>query len=227
MSERTAAQAIRRAIVEVYAELARLGLNTGSTGNISVRCGPGMLITPTGCTVETLRPRDIVLADLRGRSKSSLKPSSEWTMHAEIYLRVGEAHAVVHTHADCCVALSSMRKPVPAFHYMVHSFGGNDVPCVGYRPFGSHDLGVAAAKALERRTACLLANHGMMSRGPTLRAAFDAAIRLEAMARQYLMVLSVGRPTLLSGRQMAVVAQLFEGYGRQPRSGRAPRWSVP
>ena len=110
---------------------------------------------------------------------------------------------------------------------MIHSFGGNDVPCVGYRPFGTRELGAAAARALEDRTACLLANHGMMSRGRTLRAAFDAAVRLEAMAKQYLMALSVGNPILLTGKEMAAVARQFEDYGRQPRSGVIPRWMLP
>ena len=227
LPEKNTAQKIRRAIVEVYGALARLGMNTGSTGNISVRYGSRMLVTPTGCTEETLRPVDIVLADFDGGSKATLRPSSEWAMHAEVYSRIGEAHAVIHTHADHCVALSCLRRPIPAFHYMIHSFGGNDVPCVGYRPFGTRELGVAAAKALEGRTACLLANHGMMSRGPTIRAAFDAAVRLEAMAKQYLAALSVGKPVLLTDREMAVVARQFEDYGRQPRPAIKPRWTLP
>jgi L-fuculose-phosphate aldolase len=227
MPDRNTAQKIRRAIVEVYRALARLGMNTGSSGNISVRHGSRMLITPTGCTEETLRPQDVVLADFAGGSKSALRPSSEWAMHAGVYVRISEAHAVIHTHADHCVALSCLRRAIPAFHYMIHSFGGNDVPCVGYHPFGTRELGVAAAKALESRTACLLANHGMMSRGRTIRAAFDAAVRLEGMAKQYLTVLSVGKPVLLTDRQMAIVARQFEDYGRQPRSTAKPRWALP
>ena len=116
MHEKNMAQEIRRAIVEAYRELARLGMNTGSTGNISVRSGARMLITPTGCTEETLRPRDIVLADFEGRSNSALRPSSEWAMHAEVYARTDEAYAVIHTHANHCVALSCLRRPIPAFH---------------------------------------------------------------------------------------------------------------
>ena len=218
---------IRQAIVEIYAALARRGMNAGSTGNISVRFGAGMLITPTGCTEESLRAGDVVLADFDGRSRSRLRPSSEWAMHAEIYARIPEAKAVVHTHADHCVALSCFRKPIPAFHYMIHGFGGDDVPCVGYHPFGTRALGVAAAKALRRRRACLMANHGMLTIGTTMRGAFDAAVQLETLAKQYLTALSVGRPILLTKKEMAVVARQFEDYGRQPRLAAKLRWFLP
>jgi L-fuculose-phosphate aldolase len=227
MPDKTMERNIRRAIVEIYVALAGLGMNTGSTGNISVRFGSGMLITPTGCTEDTLRPGDVVHANFDGSSKAVLRPSSEWAMHAEIYAHVAGTHAVIHTHADHCVALSCLRKPIPAFHYMIHSFGGNDVPCVGYHPFGTRELGRAAAQALETRTACLLANHGMLSLGKTLQAAFDTALRLEAMARQYLLALSIGEPVLLSDKEMAVVARQFEDYGRQPRPAAQSNWSLP
>lgn len=220
-------QAIRKAIVEVYVELARLGMNAVSSGNVSVRFGKGMLITPTGCTAEGLRPADIVATGFDGSSRGKLRPSSEWIMHAEIYQRVADANCVVHTHADHCVALSALRRPLPAFHYMIQVFGGSDVPIVDYFPFGTHELGRAAGQALENRKACLMANHGMVSRGATIRAAFDAAMLLETMCRQYLTALSAGTPVLLSAADMAIVARQFEDYGRQPRSPVKRRWTVP
>lgn len=219
--------AIRRAIVEVYVELARLGMNAVSSGNVSVRFGKGMLITPTGCTAEDLRSADIVATGFDGSSRGKLRPSSEWIMHAEIYRRVTDANCVVHTHADHCVALSALRKPLPAFHYMIQALGGSDVPIVDYFPFGTHELGQAAGEALENRKACLMANHGMVSRGATIRAAFDAAMLLETMCRQYLTTLAAGTPVLLSAADMAIVARQFEDYGRQPRSPVKRRWSLP
>ena len=227
MATKSGERAIREAIVEAYRVLGELGLNTGSSGNISVRAGNGMLITPTGCTPETLRAQDIVLCSLDGAFKGPLAPSSEWAMHAEVYARIDAAKAVVHTHADNCVALSCFRKPIPAFHYMVQSFGGKDVPCVAYHPFGTRRLGAAAVKALEHWTACLLANHGMLARGATLHDAFEATVRLEAIARQYRMALSIGSPTILTDRQMAIVAKQFEDYGKQPRAKVKRRWMVP
>lgn len=218
---------IRQAIVEVYAELGRQRLNVASAGNVSVRYGRGMLITPSGCTDETLTAPQIVETALDGEFAGDVSPSSEWAMHAEVYLRVGEAHAVVHTHADACVALAALHRPLPAFHYMIYGFGGADVPCVPYHPFGTRALGEAAGAALETRTACLLANHGMLSRGRTLAQALDAAIRLETLARQYLLALTVGEPVLLDEAQMRKVAERYADYGRQPKASVAPRWSVP
>ena len=218
---------VRSAIVGVYQELSRLGLNVAATGNVSARFGSGMLITPTGCTAETLKPAHIVPTGFDGASTGKLKPSSEWAMHAEIYARVPAAHAVVHAHADHCAALSCLRRPIPAFHYMVHAFGGEDIPCVAYHPFGTLDLGAAAGAALNARSACLLANHGMLVRGATLRAALDSAILLETLARQYTLALTIGAPTLLTSEEMADVAHRFADYGRQPRPRGSLRWQVP
>jgi L-fuculose-phosphate aldolase len=218
---------VRNAVVGIYQELSRLGLNVAAAGNVSARFGPGMLITPTGCVAETLKPGDLVATRFEGTSTGKLKPSSEWAMHAEVYGRVPTAHAIVHAHPDHSVALSCLRKPIPAFHYMVHAFGGEDIPCVPYYPFGTRELGAAAGAALEARSACLLANHGMLARGVTLRAALDSAILLEALARQYALALSIGTPTLLSSEEMADVARRFADYGRQPRPPAKLRWQVP
>lgn len=227
MARSSVTKAIREAIVEAYRELGALGLNVGSSGNISVRLGSVMMITPTGCTAETLRPQDIVSCDFDGGFQGPLAPSSEWAMHAAVYRLIDGGGAIVHTHADNCVALSCFRKPIPAFHYMVQSFGGKDIPCVAYHPFGTAKLGEAAAEALQARSACLLANHGMLARGRTLHDAFETTVRLETIARQYRMTLSIGRPTILTANQMAVVARQFEDYGRQPRATVKRRWQVP
>ena len=227
MIDDTGERDIRRAIVEVYAALAQLGMNSGSAGNISVRFGRGMLITPTGCSADSLRPRNVVSTKFDGSSVGGLEPSSEWSMHAEVYLRVAGANAVIHTHADNCVAMACLRRPIPAFHYMINRFGGDSVPCVEYSTFGTSELGAAAGAALEERTACLLANHGMLSRGNTLREAFDAAIVLETLARQYLLTLSAGQPVLLTRRNMAAVAKRFREYSHASRPRARDRWAVP
>ena len=221
-------QAVRTAIVEVYTELARLGLNQGSAGNISARLGDNsMLITPTGCSAETLRPTHIVETSFSGVSSQKLRPSSEWAMHAEVYARVPGAKAVVHTHADHATALACLHRPIPAFHYMVQALGGVDVPLVDYLPFGTRELGAAAGAALEARSACLLANHGTLARGTNLKAAFDATVLLETLSRQYLLALSAGKPMLLGSSEMTDIARRFEDYGRQPRAKSKARWMVP
>lgn len=227
MSPPATESAIRTAIVEVNAELERLQMNVCATGNISVRFGDGMLITPAGCRTETLAPENIVFTRFDGGWDGALRPSSEWAMHRAVYQRVPAANAVVHSHADNCVALACFRKPIPSFHYMVQGFGGPDVPCVDYFPFGSQELGEAAGEALATRTACLLANHGMLARGPTLTAALDNAMKLEVLARQYVKALTLGAPHLLTGSDMEIVAEKYRTYGRPQPYGKTPRWLVP
>ena len=148
-------------------------------------------------------------------------------MHRAVYQHAPNARAVVHTHADHCVALASFRQPIPAFHYMVNGFGGMDVPCVDYYPFGSEALGDAAGRALKDRTACLLANHGMLARGTTLLAAFETALKLETLARQYLLARSLGTPTLLTAEEWVIVQQQYKTYGVAQPLDRKPRWQLP
>jgi L-fuculose-phosphate aldolase len=220
-------KAIRNAIVEVNAELERLRMNVCATGNISVRWQDGMLITPAGCRVETLAPEHIVYVRFDGTSEGPLRPSSETSMHRAVYQHAPNARAVVHTHADHCVALASFRQPIPAFHYMIQGFGGMDVPCVDYFPFGSEELGEAAGRALVERTACLLANHGMLARGTTLLAAFETALKLETLARQYLLARSLGAPALLTAEEWTIVQQQYRTYGKAQALDRTPRWQLP
>ncbi len=162
-----------------------------------------MLISPSGASAETIAPENIVRVSLDGEWEGDRKPSSEWRMHAAVYQAQESAEAVVHTHSDYCVALACQLLPLPGFHYLVGSFGGNDVPCVPYSTFGTQTLGDDAANALKTRTACLLGNHGMICRGKNLKSAVNLAHRLEIMCRQYLLTRQLGEPDLLTDEQWA------------------------
>jgi L-fuculose-phosphate aldolase len=176
-------------------------LNELSSGNLSCRFEDGMLISPSGASADNITPDSVVRVSLHGEWDGDRKPSSEWRMHAAVYLSKPSAEAVVHTHSDYCVALASQLMPLPGFHYLVGSFGGNDVPCVPYSTFGTQSLGDDAAKALETRTACLLGNHGMICRGKNLKSAVSLAHRLEIMCRQYVLTRQLGEPKLLTEEQ--------------------------
>ncbi|RAI00812.1 class II aldolase [Acuticoccus sediminis] len=208
---RTEAEA-RAAIVAAVQRLEATGLNHGSSGNVSVRWQDGALITPTGAGA-SLTPEEVVHVDLDGGVIGAGIPSSEWRFHTEILRHRPEAGAVVHTHADACVALSCLRRPLPAFHYMVASFGGTDVRCADYRVFGSDALAAAALRALEGRYACLLANHGMIAFGRDLSHALSLTVKLETLARQYLLSCQGGAPVVLSADDMAEVAERYKVYG--------------
>lgn len=205
--------AMREEMAACCRRLAAQGLVSGSSGNISVRDGEGMLITPTGGAFERAEPRDMVPTGFDGAAEQGV-PSSEWEMHAAIYRAHPDCGAVVHAHPDHCVALSCLRRPIPAFHYMVAAFGGDDVPSTAYHPFGGTALARAAAEALADRKAALLGNHGMICRGPTLAAAADLAVKLETLARQYHLARQVGEPELLTAEEMAEVRRRYGFYGR-------------
>ena len=216
MTEAEAAQAILDATLETD----RQKLNSGTSGNISIRTGAGMLLTPTGVPASALRPEMMVSMSLDGDWGGEWRPSSEWAMHAAIYEAFPTAQAIVHAHPDYCVALSCLREEMPPFHYMLASFGGDAVRCADYAPFGSQELADSAVAALRDRTACLLANHGMICYGPTLDAALGSAIKLETLARQYMLARWTGTPILLDEAEMADVRDRYKTYGQQLRRGR-------
>ncbi len=192
---------LRQQLVDQYKHAERIGLNELSSGNLSCRFGDGMLISASGASADTIESDTIVEVSLDGDWQGDRKPSSEWRMHAAIYLKHEKTQAVVHTHSDYCVALACHLQPLPGFHYLIGSFGGNDVPCVPYSTFGTQTLGDDAAEALTDRSACLLGNHGMICRGRNLKAAVDLAHRLEIMCRQYILARQLGEPKLLTDEQ--------------------------
>ena len=207
--------ALRRELAEVYRDLGRLGLNTGSTGNVSARTRHGMLISATGATVETVMPGSLVAMTLDGdirKASDDAKPSSEWAVHAAIYQADPAALAIVHTHADACTALACLNEGLPAFHYMIASFGGADVRCAPYVTFGTPELARAATDAIAGRSACLLANHGMIVHAASPRKALQAALRLETLCRQYLHARAAGTPRLLTQAEMVAAMRRFEIY---------------
>ena len=204
---------LQEQVAGVYRELTRLGINVGSAGNVSARTKTGMLITQSGASAETIAAGGVVAMTLDGAVEGPIAPSSEWHMHAAIYRANQRAGAIVHTHSDACTALACLREPLPAFHYMVLSFGGDDVRCAPYVTFGTPELAALAAEAIQGRTACLLANHGMIVHGPDLPAALRSAILLETLCRQYLLARSAGTPHLLTPAEMKAARERFKSYG--------------
>lgn len=203
----------REDVAQGYRELGRLGLNFGSAGNVSRRVEGGMVITRSGTTVDATAEADTVWMSLEGAARDDAAPSSEWPMHAAILRAFPEAGSVVHTHADACTALACLGEGLPAFHYMVAGFGGEDVRCAPYVTFGTPELAVVAVEALRGRTACLLGNHGMIVTGRDVKAAVAAALRLETLARQYLLARSAGTPRLLDAAQMQATRERYKTYG--------------
>lgn len=211
-------RALRQSIVDHCIQMNASGLNQGTSGNISVRCGDTMLITPSGRPYATMRADDIASMPIDGEYgawSGAFKPSSEWLFHLDIMKARPDVGAIVHTHSTFATILAMTRRAIPACHYMIAAFGGNDVRCAGYARYGTKELSVLALKALEGRTGCLLANHGMIAVGPTLEKAMWAAVELETIARQYYHALLIGGPVLLSDAEIEETLEAFATYGLQ------------
>jgi len=204
---------LRDSVVQAVQRLDARGLNRGSTGNASTRMGGGMLITPTGMGAE-LTPQDLPFVAWGGTTRGRWKPSSEWHFHEAVYKARPDVQAVVHTHSANATALACLRRPLPAFHYMVAVAGGDSVPLVPYFTFGTEELSAAVARAMADRDACLLANHGLVAAGATMAQALKVVEEIESLCGMYLQTLAVGEPTLLSAAQMAEVLEKFRSYGK-------------
>jgi len=155
-----------------------------------------------------------------GAWEGPLKPSTEWRFHLDILRAKPEVGAVVHTHSTYATVLAIARKPIPACHYMMAAFGGMDIPCAPYARFGTAALSDHAIAALDGRTGCLLANHGMIATGATLDKAMWLAVELETIARQYYLSLAIGGPVLLSEAEIAETREAFGSYGLQDDAGK-------
>jgi len=214
----SAEAALRNELAAALKRLDALGLNRGSAGNLSHRCGDGMLITPTGMGADDLRPEDLVWVGDDGTLRGDWQPSSESPFHAAIYRVRPGLQAVVHTHSPNAAALACLRRTLPAFHYMVAVAGGDDVPCVPYHLFGTEALSQSVAGAFATRDACLMANHGLVAGGATLAKAMKVALEVESLCEVYLKALATGcEPVILDAAQMTEVIERFRSYGKAAR----------
>jgi L-fuculose-phosphate aldolase len=203
----------RRELIENCLKMNASGLNQGTSGNLSVRHGEGFLITPTGIAYDALTPEDIVEVGMDGRYRHPLAPSSEWRFHRDILLAKPEVNAVVHAHPPYCTTLAIRHMAIPAVHYMIAVSGGDSIRCAPYATYGTEELSRNAVAALQGRTACLLANHGMIATGPSLARAMWLATEVETLARQYFNTLLIGGPNVLPADEVARVIGKLADYG--------------
>ena len=185
------------------------------SGNISTRYKEGFLITPSGTKYSLLKNKDIVFVSLKGKfDKKKGIPSSEWRFHQDIYKDRIEAKAIVHAHSNCATAISTHGKKIPAFHYMVAMAGGNDINCAKYATYGTRELSKNILKALRQRNACLIGNHGQIAFSENLSKAFELAEEVENLSNQYIKALKIGKPKILSSKEMNKVLSKAKNYKR-------------
>jgi L-fuculose-phosphate aldolase len=207
--------AAREAIVAACLELSRTGLVVGTAGNVSVREGDLVAVTPSGIRYAELTAELVGVHRLDGAAvEAPLAPTSELPLHLSVYAARPEVGAVVHTHSPAATALSALVDEVPTVHYYAAMFGG-PVVVAPYATYGTEELAANAVDALRERTACLLGNHGAVTVGPDLATALDKSVYLEWLCDVYLRAASAGSPRLLSAGQIAEVAVRLAGYGQR------------
>ncbi|WSB90404.1 class II aldolase/adducin family protein [Streptomyces cellulosae] len=210
-------------VTEAWAELVATarrtvadGLVVGTSGNVSVRAGNTVLVTPSGVPYDRLTPADVTGVDLTGRQVlGTLVPTSELPLHLAVH-RTTDARAVVHTHAVHATAVSTLVDELPAIHYMTAALGG-PVRVARYATYGTPELAENTLRALDGRTGCLMRNHGTLTYGAGLAQAYDRTAQLEWMCRVWLTASSVPglTPTLLSPEQLAEAGERLRGYGQR------------
>lgn len=207
---------LRDALVAAARGMNTTGVNRGTSGNLSVRVGGGMLITPSSVAYELLTPSDLVemALDESVQPPTEARPSTEWRLHAAIYRHRPDVQAVLHAHPQYATALACVRRGIPPFHYMVAIAGGEDIRCSEYATVGTQALARAAVAALEGRRACLLANHGIVACGASPTDALALAVEVETLAGQYVAAMQLGEPVLLPDDEMRRVCAAFERYRR-------------
>ena len=205
--------ALRQSIIDGCLWMQTSGLNQGTSGNISLRVGDGMLITPSAVAYDKMTPDMIVHMPLDTSPTADQNPSTEWPFHQAALKARPDMTAVVHAHPAHATAVAIQRRAIPAVHYMVAAFGGTDVPCTGYARFGSELLSDMVAAALQSRHGCLMANHGALALGETLDKALWRMQELETLARVMLLSETSGTPVLLSDDEIAETLTAFQDYG--------------
>ena len=205
---------LRAEIVERCRELNARGLNQGSSGNISARCGEGLLVSPSALPYDAMQPEHVVAMRFDGSWEGRLRPSSEWRFHRDVLAARPEVNAVVHAHPLYCTSIAIQGLDIPPLHYMIAVAGGDTIRCAPYATFGTQELSDHALAALEGRSACLLANHGALVVGGNLAGAMWLLVEVETLAHQFFNTLQLGGPKLLDEAQMREVFERFGSYAK-------------
>jgi len=212
----------REDLVAFARRMAPDDLAPGTSGNLSLRRGGLIAITPSGMPYEQMTPADICLVRTSDAALlSGPRPSTETPMHLALY-QASHATAIVHSHSPYVVALSTVLDELSAVHYAMADLGGT-VRVAPYARFGTTQLATSAAAALAGRSAVILRNHGALTCGPTLARAYERARTLEWLARVYWYARLAGTPQTLGESALTEVSDAMRAlrYGEMAPAGEA------
>ena len=183
-------------------------LFAGTSGNLSLydREQDIMVITPTSVAYETITPEDMTAMRPDGEVlEGKYRPSSEWRMHAAVYQEKPEVGAVIHTHSPYATAFAVNHSSIPVILIEMVLFFGGDIPLAQFAIPGTWEVGQEAVKVLKERTACLLANHGVLAIGKDLEQAHLRAVYAEDAAKICSIAMTQGTPVTISEEYIAAM----------------------
>lgn len=206
----------RAQVADACRRLSAENLVVGTAGNVSIRVGDLVVISPSGVDYDVLDASLVGVHRLDGSVvEAPLSPSSELPLHLEVYAR-SDAGAIVHTHGPASTAMSTIVDVIPSSHYYTALFGG-PVRVAPYARFGSEELAHGVTDALAGRFAALMGNHGAIVTGPTIAKAFSLVPYLEYICEVQLKAMSSGLPVrTLSDEEIEGVRAALSGYGQRP-----------
>ena len=208
----------RRQVAEHCRRMRADGLVVGTSGNISVRGGDLVALSPSGLDYDEMTPDLVGVHRLDGTPvEAPLDPTTEMPMHLTIYERT-DARAVVHTHSTAATVVSTLIDELPPIHYLIAAFGGT-IRVARYATYGTPELAENMTAALDGRTGCILGNHGAITYGSTITEAYTRAAYLEWLCEVYLRATAAGTPRILPRDEIDRVRQKIATYGPHPRSG--------
>jgi len=200
-------EAARAEVVRYGQRLVADRLVYGSAGNLSIRIGHKVVMSPSGLNYDQITPEHVNVLSADGTIlEGTGRRSSEWPMHRRVY-DLTDAGAVIHTHSPFGVTVGTICDEIPAVHYSVLRLGGPTVRVAGYTTFGSDGLAENVTAALEDRFAALLQNHGAVAYGDSIEEAYDRVQLVEWMAEVYWRAKLAGTPRILSAQELAAVSE--------------------
>jgi L-fuculose-phosphate aldolase len=195
----------REEVIRYARRMATDGLIVGTSGNVSVRVGDRIVITPGSRDYDSLTPNDISVVLLTGDRLAGPPPSSELPLHLAVHESMSiDGSAVVHVHSKFATVLSSLGIGLPAVHYQIAALGG-PIRIAAYATFGTPELAQSVVAALDGRRAALMANHGSVAVGGSLAEAFRNASTLEWMCSVYYSARLIGAPNIIEDAELTQV----------------------
>ncbi|MCF7858396.1 MAG: class II aldolase/adducin family protein [Candidatus Cloacimonetes bacterium] len=198
-------------------KIASEGYNLGTWGNISRRFDENIFaITPSAIPYKEMSEEHIVIVDLNCNViEGNKKPSTEILLHSEIYRLKKKANAVIHTHGVFSTSFAIARKPIPAVCEDLIQVVGGYVNIADYHLPATKELAAAAIIALAERSACLLANHGLVSVAGNLAEAFKITQIVEKSAQAIILAQALGGAVELSIADINKMRNFYlEKYGK-------------